>query len=583
MKANSLLLLPFCLIACFVLENCTQTGEATYPYSTDEEIIAQGNRLFDNSCVACHNFRTTGIGPNLSGLTREVSEQWLKTFIKNPMEVINSGDERAKKLFEQYKSYMPPFPMLTEEDIDAILAYIHTRKKRPETPTRTDWGPLVTNPIPQPIQPSGLTLTLKEVAQLPPTAESGQQARINKIAPLPDGSKLFAHDLRGKLYELKAGKAKLFLNLAALKPAFIHIPGHGTGMGSFTFHPEYADNGIFYTSHTEDSENSPDADFGFDEKLPVKLRWVVTEWKQTNPAGDTFEGSQREIVRIDMRNRAHGMQEIAFNPLAKAGDEDYGLLYIGIGDGGAVGSRNPELVQDKGKVWGCILRIDPMGNNSKNGHYGIPDSNPFVGEEGALGEIYAMGFRNPHRFTWDAENDGHMLASEIGQHFIEELNLVVPGADYGWPEREGTFRMDKKGDLAKIYPLPEDDTEMGYTYPVAQFDHDEGLAICGGYVYQGEAVPELKGKYIFGEIVTGRIFVVDASELELGKQAEIMEVSLQLEDGQPAKWEELTNNVNTGHSRVDFRMGIDAHGELYMSTKANGKIFKVIGGKSTAL
>ncbi|MCB0840103.1 MAG: hypothetical protein KDD99_25720, partial [Bacteroidetes bacterium] len=88
-----------------------------------------------------------------------------------------------------------------------------------------------------------------------------------------------------------------------------------------------------------------------------------------------------------------------------------------------------------------------------------------------------------------------------------------------------------------------------------------------------------KGKYLFGEIVSGRVFMVDAASLELGKQAPIQEVALQLENGKPATWEELTDNVRTGHNRVDFRMGIDADGELFMSTKANGKIFRVVGGE----
>lgn len=561
---------------------CSSPKTASHSYSQDPAVIARGNQLFDNYCVVCHNFRTSGIGPNLAGLTREVSEPWLKAFIKNPMQVIEAGDERGAALFERYKQYMPPFQMLPEEDLEAILAYMNTHEARPETPTRTDWGEPVLDPIPEKIQASGLTLIIKEFAQVPPTAPEGQQARINKIAPLPDGSgRLFVHDLRGKLYELVEGEAQLFLDLAGMKSEFIHVPGHGTGMGSFAFHPEYAENGLFYTTHTENPETSAKADFAVPDSLPVKVRWVLTEWKQKDPTAKGFDGTHRELMRIDMVTQVHGVQEISFNPLASQGEADYGLLYIGIGDGGSVGRRNAFLVQNKARVWGCILRIDPLGSNSENGRYGIPGDNPFVGEADALGEIYAMGFRNPHRFTWDALREGRMLASGIGQHFMEEVNLILPGRNYGWPEREGTYRLDKTGDLGKLYPLPADDADLGYTYPVAQFDHDEGLAICGGYVYQGSDVPELSGKYLFGEIVTGRLFMLDPGDLDLGRQTLIEEVALEFEDGRPAHWPEMSGNVKTGHSRIDFRIGIDADGELYLFTKANGKIFKVTGARTS--
>ncbi|MCB0837073.1 MAG: cytochrome c, partial [Bacteroidetes bacterium] len=302
---------------------CSSQNQKNPAYSTDKEVIAQGNEIFDNTCVACHNFRTTGIGPNLAGVTREVPEQWLKDFIRNPVEVIQSGDRRGQELFEQYKQYMPPYQHLTDEELDAVLAYIHTRKERPDTPTRTEWGELVLNPIVPKIQPSGLTLTLKEFAQLPPTEPKGQQARVNKIFPIGNGNqRLFAHDLRGKLYEIEEGKSHLFLDLAAMKPAFMHTPGHGTGMGSFAFHPEYDHNGLFYTTHTEQPEKSDPADFSFSDTLPRKVRYVLTEWKQNDPQSSEFEGTQREIFRIDMVTQIHGVQNIAFNPLAEEGDED---------------------------------------------------------------------------------------------------------------------------------------------------------------------------------------------------------------------------------------------------------------------
>lgn len=580
MKFTRLSLVFIALIAGFSINGCLNTDPSQNAYSQDAEIIARGNLLFDNYCVACHNFQSTGIGPNLAGVTQKVSPEWLKNFIVNPTQVIESGDERAVQLFGQFKQYMPSFPMLKDEDIDALTAYLHTHKEQPATITRTDWGQPLTDPIAEKIPLSDLTLVIKEFSQVPPTAEEGQRARINKMAPLYDGSnRLFVHDLRGKLYELKQGKPYLFLDLAARKPQFIHIPGHGTGMGSFAFHPEYSKNGLFYTSHTENPETSPAADFTFADSIERKVRWVLTEWKQQNPGNLNFDGEEREILRIDMVTQIHGMQEIAFNPLARPGDEDYGLLFIGIGDGGSVGKKISFLVQNKSRVWGSILRIDPRGNNSANGHYGIPPSNPYASDQddNTAGEIYAMGFRNPHRFTWDPTHQGRMLGTCIGQNFLEELNIIVKGNNYGWPEREGTFRLDPSADIGKVYPLASEDSLSGYTYPAAQFDHDEALAISGGFVYQGDRVPALKGKYILGGIVGGRIFMIDADSLTLGKQAPIQELTLQLENGKPVSWPELTGNNITGHSRVDLRFGTDDDGELYLLTKADGKIYQVSG------
>ena len=173
----------------------------------------------------------------------------------------------------------------------------------------------------------------------------------------------------------------------------------------------------------------------------------------------------------------HGVQEITFNPLAKLGDEDYGLLYIGIGDGSSAEFGYPFLVHSPEKIWGSIIRIDPAGNNSANGQYGIPASNPFAKSKNpnTVREIYANGFRNPHRLTWTKK--GQLLASNIGHHNVEALYMILPGHDYGWPIREGTFVINADENMSNIFALPADDSIYHITYPVAQYDHDEGNAI----------------------------------------------------------------------------------------------------------
>lgn len=544
-------------------------------YSTDTEVIAKGQQLFEIQCTACHNFRSSGIGPSLAGVTTETSPEWLKEFIKNPAQLIDSGDKRARELHEEYNTYMPSFATLAEEDLDAILAFMNTHREKMELQGAPDLGPALENPIPDTVPMSDMVLVLRQVAIAPPTAEKPPVARINKMIPLGDGSaRQFISDLNGILYEMKGGALSPFLKMADHFEHFINQPGLATGLGSYAFHPEYAENGIFYTNHTEDPVTAAPAEFTFSDTIPRKVRWVLTEWTMDDPQATAFSGSNRELLRIDMVTQIHGMQEITFNPLAKPGDEDYGLLYVGIGDGGAVEKGYPFIVQNKGRLWGNIIRIDPAGRNSANGNYGIPPANPFVGEmeSGALGEIYAMGYRNPHRMFWDTEGDGKMLASDIGHHRIEELNLIEAGRNYGWPEREGTFRFDKGGNLDNVYALPPDDASLNFTYPVVQFDHDEAGAISSGYIYYGDQIPDLRGKYFFGGIVNGRVFCTDASQLELGKQAPFEEVRVRLENEAVMPLREIC-----GVNRVDLRYGFDKDKELYIFTKSDGKIYKIVG------
>jgi hypothetical protein len=381
--------------------------------------------------------------------------------------------------------------------------------------------------------------------------------------------KLYMHDLQGILYELQDGQFRTFLDIRKERENFIDKPGLGTGLGSFAFHPEYRKNGLFYTTHTEAAGTAP-ADFSYHDSIAVGLQWVLTEWKMKDPAARKFDGSSRELLRINMVSGIHGLQELTFNPTATAGDPDYGLLYLSVGEGGAVINGYPQLCQDNQLVWGSIIRIDPLGSNSQNGQYGIPADNPFVTHPTALQELFAHGFRNPHRISWDLGGDHKMLISGIGQKSIEEINLGVAGANYGWCVREGTFALDPYGNLNTVFPLPDNDDAYGFTYPVAQYDHDEGTAISGGYVYRGKQLPALAGKYIFGDIVTGRLFMVDSEKLVLGSQQPVYELGLQT-GGKSTDWREVT-----GSKRVDLRFGLGTDDELYIFTKADGKVWKVV-------
>ena len=535
---------------------------------TDTATIAKGEASFIRNCSGCHNFRQDGIGPQLGGITTQVSPDWIRSFIKNPQQVIAGGDDKARALQNKYKVVMPSFPNFDDNDLTAIIAYLHTHKQvgtwKPKAKANA-----ITNPIPEPIPLSSLVANLQPITQIPASNPVAPLTRITKMDYRPDTHQLFVVDLRGKLYSLKNNKPSIYLDLARQRPKFIHEPGLATGFGSFAFHPDFAHNGLLYTSHTEVA-GSGKADFHYPDSIKVALQFVVTEWKTPHPDADTFSGTSREILRIDMITESHGMQEITFNPLSKPGAEDYGLLYIGIGDGGCTQIGYPFFLRGIRSIWGTVLRIDPRGSNSANGRYGIPENNPFVKQNDPeiLKEIYAYGFRNPQRITWS--RSGKMLVCNIGQANIESLYVVTPGMNGGWPIREGTFAFDPNGDLNKIYPLPPNDSINKITYPVAQFDHDEGNAWSGGYEYWGSAIPQLKGKYLFGDIPSGKLFYIDMADIHQGKQAPIRRWQITIN-----KTPQTLRDV-CGSDRVDLHFARDAAGEMYIFTKADGRIYKIV-------
>jgi len=558
------LLLPY-------LNSCnSSTSLDNGAISSDTAMIAAGKATFMQHCSGCHNFRQDGIGPQLGGLTAEVSTDWIKRMIRHPKKMIESGDERAGELSKKYKAEMPPFATLGDDELDGIISFLHT-KKSPYLQMAKDNGKEIPDPIADTIELSNLIVELQMITQVPASSDSGELpiTRITKLDFQPNNGGLLILDLRGKLYKLQNNNNPVvYMDMAKLKPKFIHEPGLATGFGSFAFHPDFGKNGLLYTTHTE-APGSGNADFSFTDSIEVGLQWVLTEWKTDNPGAATFSGTSRELLRINMVTGIHGVQEITFNPLSKRGTEDYGKLYIGVGDGGCVDEGHPFLAHNTEKIWGTVLRIDPTGSNSANGHYGIPRDNPFVKNQNTkvLKEIYAYGFRNPHRITWT--KSGKMLVSNIGHRNIESVNLIISGHDYGWPIREGTFLFDPYGDLNKVYPLHANDSIYNVTYPVAQYDHDEGLAISGGYEYWGSTIPQLTGKFLFGDISPGKLFYINTADVKLGKQAIIKEWQISM-DGALTTLRDLC-----GGQRVALHFGRDSRGELYILTHA-GKVYKLV-------
>jgi glucose/arabinose dehydrogenase/mono/diheme cytochrome c family protein len=542
-----------------VLFSCSpEKKEFGMEISTESSQITKGKQLFEQHCSSCHQFDKDAIGPNLSGLTRQVETEWIREFIQNPAAALERKDPRALALFEKYRTQMPSYPQLQEGELDALLSYLHTFSTAPIPIS----GDTTANLIPEKVQDSGIRLDLEFFAQLPSSDSVAPLAKMTKMEPIPGTDRLMINDQRVGIYELVNQKPQLYLPLLKLRPKMVSKPGWATGLGSFAFHPEFEKNGLFYTSHTEPGGTAK-ADVGYTDSLKVFMQWVLTEWKATDPQASVFQGIGREILRVNNSSQAHGMQELTFNPQAEKGiSADYGLLYVGYGDGGTAENGFPEISNHEGRgMYSGIWRIDPLGTSGRNGKYGIPADNPFAKSKDKAGELYAYGFRNPNRIFWDAA--GTLFATDIGQHSIEELNRIESGQFYGWPIREGRFVINPYGSFRSLYPLPAGDEKLGIRYPFLQLEHDELVAIIGGYVVGSGA---LKGKFVFGDVPSGRLFFVD----------------LTVDNSQAQTWgiryqgKEMSLKGLVGQDRVDLKFGIDAKKQLYLMSKTSGVVYRVL-------
>ncbi|MAI23609.1 MAG: hypothetical protein CL828_06090 [Crocinitomicaceae bacterium] len=445
-------------------------------------------------------------------------------------------------------------------------------------------GAQISDPIPGDVPFGTMRIELTEFAQIPASSGGGTgHARINHLKP--DGTgRLFVNDLRGRMYLVSEGNADVYLDLEAeVGNAFRDSPGLGTGFTSFAFHPDFATNGVFYTAHAE-SGGTATADFPISGS--TDLQGVITEWTATTPTAATWSGTRRELLRVDLVGTIHGTQEISFNTAASSSSDDYGMLYICIGDAQSPNRGRSELTHRLDGVLGSILRIDPMGTNSVNGNYGIPVDNPWAsdGDPNTFGEIYAYGFRNPHRISWDADDETIMFAGEIGERNVEEINLIEAGNDYGWSEREGTFIINgdwennpSAGDNDEVFELPANDDTLGFTYPIAQWDHDEGIAAIGGYVYRGSSHPDIVGQYIFADLADGgKLYHLDAGSVVQNTQMSFERIRLVFNGNTYDRMSQVTVS-GTGNRDSDLRFGYDENNELYIISKYDGKVYSISG------
>jgi uncharacterized protein YjbI with pentapeptide repeats len=441
--------------------------------------------------------------------------------------------------------------------------------------TRKEKNDLVTERI----EKSGLSVALVDVAKIPASSAKKPFARINWLHHAGDDSgRLFVADMRGKIHIIRNGQVQAtpFLDLSTLRSKTLYAKHEETGLSAFAFHPDYATPGragfgLLFTVHTERGSPPPgSAPQIFRSPLDqVRHDDVLIVWRVDPRNPDRIDASSaREILRIQQPHEGHNIAMLGFNPVARRGSSDYGMLYLGVGDGGDTlysGVVDAQRVaQNRTTPFGAILRINPLSNGRTP--YTVPPDNPFVGKPGHLPELWAYGLRNPSRFSWDTGGTGKMIISDVGESGIEELNLGVRSANYGWSERKGTFMVDHNKP-SRLSRVPDDDRKYHFTYPVAQYDHSEGKAVIGGFVYRGWKNPDLQGLYVFGDRITGRMFYIPVKDLAFGRQAKIRELTLHY-GGRPQTLLQILGN----DARADLHFGMGQDGEIFVLTMGDGMV-----------
>lgn len=409
---------------------------------------------------------------------------------------------------------MPLYQAMTEDDrIPGYRCRIHLLFMRGDF--------LVSGlPIAETISPSPVRIDLETIA-------SGLAAPIDLLPDPQIPGRLYVVDQAGRILVIHQGQlqAEPFLDVTDRIVQPLGILGSfdvndydERGLLGLAFHPEFADTGKpgyhkVYT-YTSEAVNGP-ADFTVDMPTgQINHQSVITEWQLAAGGVNIDPGSARVLMRIDQPQFNHNGGMIAFGP--------DGYLYIALGDGGgandtAAGHGDQGNGQNINTVHGSILRIDPTAPEltpdsrdavSANNAYRIPWDNHFVGIDG-IDEIYAYGFRNPFRFSFDRLS-GMLIVADVGQDHVEEINIVRKGLNYGWRIKEGDFLFDPEG---QHIGLPFEDPSL--TDPVAQYDHDDGISVIGGHMYYGTQIPQLRALYVFGDFSRGfiepdgRLFVAD--------------------------------------------------------------------------
>lgn len=348
----------------------------------------------------------------------------------------------------------------------------------------------------------------------------GFTSPVGMASPKDGSHRMFVIEQGGKIKILKNGMllASPFLDISK-KIDGLNLAYSEKGLLGLAFHPNYKSNGLFYVYYSAKLESPV-----YDHKS------IVACYKVTSANADIADIESEEIVmEIPEPESNHNGGCLQF------GKDGY--LYIGVGDGGGAGDEHGTFGNGQNlNTWlGKILRIDV---NSKK-PFAVPESNPFVNDAGARAEIFAYGLRNPWRFSFDRVT-GQLFCADVGQNQWEEVNIIEKGKNYGWRIMEGYHCFN-----------PENGCKTdGLTLPINEYSHDNGVSICGGYMYRGQMFPSLHNYYLFADW-SGKLFYLKNDKKEGWQRGDVF----------------VNGNDDNDIGAKINSLGEDENGEVYVITQ----------------
>lgn len=476
--------------------------------------VSQGWDVFRGTCMSCHTLAAAGATTHAIG----------KNLVDNPF-IKSSSDEQLRAFLKVGRAADDPVnttgiampakggnTSLTDDDLHNVVAFLRELNKgnvNLSGGTKSDKNPVGTF--------NGVTYRWSKVAE-----------RFDSpifVAFSPDKSgRLFVVEQVGLVYEVKNGQVNPtpFLDISNLLPSRVYSGMYTEqGLLGLAFHPNFAQNGIFFVSYTDVDVNS----------IIARYRVLPDHPDQADPNSGVI------LLKFHQPYQDHKGGQISFGP--------DGYLYVAFGDGGdpaipSYRSQNPQ------SYLGKMLRLNV--NDVDATTYRIPADNPFVGNPKYLPEIWALGLRNPWRFGFDRAT-GDLYIGDVGQWQYEELNYQPAsshgGENYGWSAFEGQ------------HPYLKDQPVLGKpTWPIVEYKHDTGESIIGGYVYRGKALPGLVGKYIYGDYIYGKVWILDRDA--------------------SGQWQSQLMMGNTGFNMSAFAE--DSDGEIYL-VDYKGGIYRLVSDR----